>query len=899
MEEFDIGPELRNLVQLLHDEERDLSPPPRRFPSVSMEEVEDEDQHDPLPSSPHPFAFPTRPTLYPEPYDHPTAGFAMFFYEVPKSPPPLYNTKLTDPDTFKEAYWLANLRCSQRAKNPYFELPRTRCWYWKNMSELNQDVDLLPHGPEWRCRTLRIPGDSSDVIVHLWMRDIVELVRHLIGNRRFMDQMRFAPELHWASDDRSQRVYDEMWSGDWWWRMQNIIKDGSTIAPIIIAADKTHLTRFSGNKYAWPVYLSIGNISKDIRKRPSERATLLLGFIPVHDLKHISNKEHRSERSWQLFHTCLELMLEPLKTASIKGVEMLCADGGVRRVHPILAAYIADHPEQVTVACTRRNRCPICLVPAKERGDWSKWYDVRTVRQTLDALEDYWEGYSQTIVELGIRPTRPFWEELPYFNMATCLTPDLLHQLNKGMFGEHIVNWCTAILGADELDRRTQSMPRFSKLRHFSEGISPLTQWTGMEAKALGSTFVPLIADSPDGEMVTAARSIVDFMYRAHKPELSEDDLAAMEKNLEEFHDAKHVFINPENKHLLKDQDHFNDIPKLHMLTHFVDIIRELGAPDGYNTEITERLHIDYVKVPWDTTNHVNALQQMAIYIQRQESWALLRAYLFETGQLEDEDGHEEILGDEEMGDDEGELEAGDQDPGEGEIWHPNPRLWIAKRPSLGTRTGYDLMKRHRAPDLITSTKNYLAQLTNDPSSLALSEHSKFKVWARFRLHHDPLPFFPAAEPQTHHTTRSGAFDVVLIAPEGDSEVEGLHRFQAGRVRVIFEVPRYLQDLCSEKLAYVELFRPFSQGMAQPASLYTTGHMMRNQKRCTAVVPISRIRMAIHLVPRYELLDFDGAITAKTDLLSIHNSFFLNKYVSHFHFIVMEYWQKQREAREQ
>ena len=41
--------------------------------------------------------------------------------------------------------------------------------------------------------------------------------------------------------------------------------DGATIAPVIIVSDKTQLSTFSGDKLAWPVYLTIGNIEKSVR----------------------------------------------------------------------------------------------------------------------------------------------------------------------------------------------------------------------------------------------------------------------------------------------------------------------------------------------------------------------------------------------------------------------------------------------------------------------------------------------------------------------------------------------------------------------------------------------------------------------------------------------------------
>ncbi|KAG9094144.1 hypothetical protein FRC06_011116 [Ceratobasidium sp. 370] len=422
----------------------------------------------------------------------------------------------------------------------------------------------------------------------------------------------------------------------------------------------------------------------------------------------------------------MESILEPLKKLSLEGEDMLCADGGVRRVHPILAAYIADYPEQCTVACVRESRCPICWVPNDERGDPANEYSFRSQRQTLDALEDYWNGYSATIKTLGIRPVNPFWAELPYVDISCCLTLDMLHQLNKGVFGEHIVQWCMVILGEDKVDFRTMGMPRFQRLRHFSQGVSVLSQWTGSEAKDLASTFLPVLARCDKAEAITAARSILDFMYRAHLPELSTDDLCTMDRDLAGFHDVKHVFVNPNKKGLLSDEDRFH------------------GSPDGYNTETTECLHIDYVKEAWRTTNHVNATQQMALYLQRQEAWALLCAYLHETGQLPDERlGRGHTGGDGNEGEEV--EEAGENvdmgngvDEGDG-TWYPTPTITIAKRPALGKRTGTYLMNEHQASDLISATIRFLRNDLAVPAGTVLPLSESHPRLIKFELSHAQL----------------------------------------------------------------------------------------------------------------------------------------------------------------
>lgn len=85
-------------------------------------------------------------------------------------------------------------------------------------------------------------------------------------------------------------------------------------------------------------------------------------------------------------------------------------------------------------------------------------------------------------------------------------------------------------------------MPPHSRLCHFKDGITKITNGTGGEAKEMVKTFVPLIAGSQPAKVVAVVRSLVDFLYRAHRPQLHEEDLAALERNLAEFHSWKDIF---------------------------------------------------------------------------------------------------------------------------------------------------------------------------------------------------------------------------------------------------------------------------------------------------------------------------------------------------------------------
>lgn len=217
----------------------------------------------------------------------------------------------------------------------------------------------------------------------------------------------------------------------------------------------------------------------------------------------------------------MALILEPLKTAAQDGVEMKCADRGVRRVYPLVAAHIGDWPEHCTVGSTINTRCPICIAAFKERGDWGPLPRLRTKAQTVDVIRS---GHRATLDKLGLRPVLPYWTNHPWAAGPASIMPDLLHQLWKGVYLDHLRMWWTRLLGVKKVGVDV------SRKRKTEAGNQEMDrrQWTGNEAKATARVFLPVIAGSTPRKAVRAARSVKDFLYRARMPQLDEDDLAAL-----------------------------------------------------------------------------------------------------------------------------------------------------------------------------------------------------------------------------------------------------------------------------------------------------------------------------------------------------------------------------------
>jgi hypothetical protein len=596
---------------------------------------------------------------------------------------------------------------------------------------------------------------------------------------------------------------------------------------------------------------------------------ILIGYIPVEKLEFITDEDERREKVWEVYHASMREILAPLEEAGRRGVDMLCADGRVRHVHPILAAHMADFEEQCMLASSQKTRCPTCVVPMDERGEFIH-SQLRTRMQTLKALAHERRGYSFTRENLGLRPTLPFWAKLPFANGHMSAVPDLLHQMHKGMFKDHLVDRWAHIMGAATLDRHLMGLPRYSGLRHFKRGISTFEQWTGNESKTLAKVFLPTVAGITPRKAVGAARCLIDFMYRAHLPQVSEDDLEVLESELAEFHEMKDIFVT---KGAITTKHGWNDIPKLHMLIHYAHMIREYGTTDGFNTESSERLHIDYVKLGYRASNKVDPIRQMITHLQQREAWAMLRQKLEDEGVIarrkrgwrpsddfdddsrdgggntrdQADEGAEEDAEEDTEEDGETEEVNGDRSKqrhwdrvGDHHVYRPYPTISIAKRPPKPRVTAERIVNLHGATDFVAAVQDYVSKLPNAQHHARLiSKRSLFAVWTRCHLTHDPLPFAPlvgrqvdcvrARPPALYHplrSSRSAAFDTVLL--EADRNAHGPTRTFSFSFSPLFPLSTHLLMIhCPYRLLRCARARNIPAPPVLPAIYHSTARLCR------------------------------------------------------------------------
>ena len=140
-------------------------------------------------------------------------------------------------------------------------------------------------------------------------------------------------------------------------------------------SDQTHLSKLSGDKKAWPVYITLGNRRSTWRNSRGSMAVLLLALLPVppKHSKSTSADKHQRRINTETLQLVFQILFEHLQAVAREGVNIDCADRKVQRCFPILSAWIADHMENVALHGVKSNSCSKCKMLPWELGNDAKY----------------------------------------------------------------------------------------------------------------------------------------------------------------------------------------------------------------------------------------------------------------------------------------------------------------------------------------------------------------------------------------------------------------------------------------------------------------------------------------------------------------------------------------------
>ncbi|KIJ62152.1 hypothetical protein HYDPIDRAFT_30701 [Hydnomerulius pinastri MD-312] len=502
---------------------------------------------------------------------------------------------------------------------------------WQNAQELYHTIDEIQHGDApWKVYRIRYNGPLPRGTPPKWMTETYELcarnsqqvVHNQLSTPGFKDTINYVPYQQFNK------------------QADLIAKDpathGSFFVPIVAGSDKTTVSVATGHQEYHPVYMSPGNLTNTAR-RAHGNSFLPVAFLPIPK----TNRRHRKTAAFQkfcrqMYHSALACVFEPLRSGMTTPDVVRCPDGHFRHAVYGLGPYIADYPEQVWLAGIVQGWCPKCNAPPEN-------LDINNAIPRSSTMTDFLvKSFNAGTLwsDFGIRAdVIPFTHRFPRADIHELLSPDLLHQVIKGCFKDHLVTWVNEYLVGefgeahanaiiDDIDRRISAVPPFPGIRRFPEGRDFL-QWTGDDSKALMKVYLPAIAGHVPPGIVKCLSAFLDFCYLARQNAISSQTLAQLDDALARFHDHRKIFIEAGVR-----QDLIS-LPRQHALKHYGRSIRLFGSPNGLCSSMTESKHIKAVKEPWRRSNRCNALFQMLTTNCRLDKMAAARQRFASRGMMQ------------------------------------------------------------------------------------------------------------------------------------------------------------------------------------------------------------------------------------------------------------------------
>ncbi|KAF8157500.1 hypothetical protein BJ912DRAFT_866975 [Pholiota molesta] len=512
---------------------------------------------------------------------------------------------------------------------------------WSSTDDMYETIDSIQEGaapfitiefkytgpvddksPKWMTQTYE-----------LCTRDSSKLLQNQLATTDFANDFDYKPYREF--DHQGDCLWSNLMSSEWAWKEADTISQdprthGSMLVPIISGSDKTTVSVATGHQEYHPVYQSPGNLTNTAR-RGHGNSVLPVAFLPIPKTNKREAKRPEFQRfARQLYHACLARIFEPLREGMTIPDVVRCPDGHFRRAIYSLGPYIADYPKQVWLAGIVQGWCPKCEArPDNLDGNYKRTRRRRHERtdiiiQCFDP-GTVWDNYGiQTDVV-------PFTHGFPRADIHVLLSPDLLHQLIKGTFKDHLVTWVNEFLHIrhgetraleiiHDIDRRIRNkisaVPAYAGLRRFSEGRN-FEQWTGDDSKALMKVYIAAIAGHVPSEMVQCLATFMELCYIFRRNVITSTALSTAEGLLDRFHALRQVFIDEGVRTSIS-------LPRQHALPHYITSIPLFGSPNGLCSSITESKHIKAVKEPWRRSSRFRALVQMLRTIVRLEKLAAL-----------------------------------------------------------------------------------------------------------------------------------------------------------------------------------------------------------------------------------------------------------------------------------
>ncbi|KAF8533694.1 hypothetical protein BDD12DRAFT_759600, partial [Trichophaea hybrida] len=206
------------------------------------------------------------------------------------------------------------------------------------------------------------------------------------------------------------------------------------LVPIIFMSDATHLTNLSGDKKAWPMYMTIGNLSAAAWMKHTMHSVLMVTLLPIaikmRDV-HLERRNAQWKHNRMVPQHVLQHVQQPLLYSETSLFYARCADSNFRYCYLIQAEWMADYPEHSDLHNIMNGICYWANCPKKEMGNLQhqhEWYNLWN-HNMYRTVPDF--SIPLNIIELQRHDVDPGFNILWYLHYITSdlPKPDLLHMM--------------------------------------------------------------------------------------------------------------------------------------------------------------------------------------------------------------------------------------------------------------------------------------------------------------------------------------------------------------------------------------------------------------------------------------------------------------------------------------
>ncbi|KAG2037872.1 hypothetical protein BDR03DRAFT_982058 [Suillus americanus] len=236
---------------------------------------------------------------------------------------------------------------------------------------------------------------------------------------------------------QGQRVWTDLITGNWAWGQCNTLADdpdchGAMFVPVILSSNKTTVSVVTGQNDYYPLYVSAGNLYNNICCAHQEsqfprlnkvmmKAKSFETFAVIYSMHHYGQflnlfimqwKSQRSLSVWMATTNVQSMVLDLILQIILNN----CYYHALFKIG-VHGNGIADSKKLDGTQCGQRSHL-----------------HMRTLKQGFLAL-DMWFGWGI------IDDILPFTTYFLHANIHKLLAPNILHQIIKGTFKDHLIKW--------------------------------------------------------------------------------------------------------------------------------------------------------------------------------------------------------------------------------------------------------------------------------------------------------------------------------------------------------------------------------------------------------------------------------------------------------------------------